>query len=117
MYVFLVATVSILLWIPSRILVPTPCTTFVMVFSGESNSTFGLAGTIILCSLLLFVCISQIVIAWDTCRPAPPNRRSLYLEFNPVQEEDRDSSLCSQMSAKKTLIYYGLGMFCLYVFS
>ena len=117
MYIFLVATVSVLFWLPSHILAPTPCSPFVMVFSGESNSTFGLVGTIILCALLLFVCISQIVIAWDTCRPSPPNRRSHYLEFDPVEVEELHSSMSSQLSAKKTLIYYGLGVFCLYVFS
>jgi hypothetical protein len=61
------------------------------------------------------MCASQIVIAWDTCRPSPPNRRSQYLEFDPTEVEELHSSKGKELSAKKTLIYYGLGVFCLYV--
>lgn len=87
-----------------------------MVFSTDENSTLGVVGIVFLCALLSFICISLLLIAWDTCRPSPPNRRSRYLEFDPIEQKDRHTAECDRLSAKKTLIYYGLGMFCLYVF-
>lgn len=117
MYVFLVATLSVLLWLPSHILFPAPCSPFVMLFSADNNSTLGLVGVIILCSLLLFVCISLLVIAWDTCRSSPPNRHSQYLEFEGTELVEFRLAENNLLSAKKTFICYGLGIFCLYVFS
>src|SRR5205814_3037935 len=92
LYILLVAILSVLLWLASHILTSPPCTPFIMVFSADENSTLGVVGTIFLCVLLSFTCISLILIAWDTCRPSPPNRRSRYLEFDPVEQEDRHTA-------------------------
>src|SRR5271170_7853386 len=117
MYCFLTAALSVLFWLPSHIVNPAPFSSFVVFFSADTNSSLGLIGTIALSALLLLICVSLIIIAWDTCRPAPPNRRSQYLEFDPTELETNDSLQTDQISSKKTLICYGLGIFCLYVLS
>jgi len=117
MYVFLVTAISVPLWAPAHILSPAPCSPFIMVFSPQSNSSLGIMGMIILGVLLMIICLSLIIIAWDTCRPPPPQRRSSYLEFDPAGLEGHvpDTSHRELLAAKKTLISYGLAVFCLYV--
>jgi len=82
----------------------------------EERAKTGL-GMIILGVLLMIICLSLIIIAWDTCRPPPPQRRSSYLEFDPAGLEGHvpDTSHRELLAAKKTLISYGLAVFCLYV--
>ena len=117
MYVFLVTAISIPLWAPAHILSPGPCSPFILVFSPQSNSSLGIMAIIILSVFLMIICLSLITITWDTCRPAPPQRRSSYLEFDPAGLEGHvpDTSHRQLLAAKQTLISYGLAMFCLYV--
>jgi hypothetical protein len=88
-----------------------------LVFSPQSNSSLGIMAIIILSVFLMIICLSLITITWDTCRPAPPQRRSSYLEFDPAGLEGYvpDTSHRQLLAAKQTLISYGLAMFCLYV--
>jgi hypothetical protein len=116
MYIFLVTAISIPLWAPAHILSPATCSPFIMVFSPKSNSSLGIMGTIILSVFLVIICLSLITVTWDTCRPSP-QRRSSYLEFDPAGLEGYvpDTSHSELLAAKKTLISYGLAIFCLYV--
>jgi hypothetical protein len=65
--------------------------------------------------LLLIICISLIIIAWDTCRATPPRRRSLYMEFEPALVEFYNPLNKELLIAKKGIVCYGLGIFCQYV--
>src|SRR5579859_5673655 len=114
-YIGLVAFVSVGLWIPSHFLTSSPCSTFVMIFSVKSNSTLGLTGMITNGSLLLIICLSLIIIAWDICRATPPRRRSLYMEFEPALVEFYNPFNKKLLMAKKGIVCYGLGIFCQYV--
>jgi hypothetical protein len=115
LYVILVATASASLWIPSHFLNPAPCSVFVMLFSPDSNSTLGLVGMITTAGLLLIICLSLIVIAWDICRTTPTNRRSLFLELDVLAMDPVIRSSAEQVFAKKSLVCYALGIFCQYV--
>lgn len=86
-----------------------------MIFSTKSNSTLGLTGMITNGGLLLIICISLIIIAWDTCRATPPRRRSLYMEFEPALVEFYNPLNKELLIAKKGIVCYGLGIFCQYV--
>jgi hypothetical protein len=114
-YITLVAFVSVCLWVPSHFLTSAPCSTFVMIFSAESNSNLGLTGMITTGSLLLIICLSLIVIAWDSCRATPVRRGSLYMEFEPALAELFNPSNQEVLFARKGIVCYGLGIFCQYV--
>jgi hypothetical protein len=116
-YIILVAMTSVSLWIPSHFFNPAPCSVFVMLFSTESNSTLGLIGMVTAAGLLLIICLSLIVIAWDICRTIPSNRRSFYLEFDVTAMDPTTASHTEQVFAKKSLVCYALGIFCQYVCS
>ena len=88
-----------------------------MVFTPESNSTLGLTGMITTGSLLLVICVSLIIIVWDTCRSAPARRRSLYMDFEPALAELYSSSNHDVLYAKKGIVCYGLAIFCQFVIS
>lgn len=115
MYIILVSIVSAGLWVPSHFLNASPCSAFIIIFSAESNSSLGLAGLIGAGSLLLAICLSLIIIAWDICRATPTRRRSLYMEFEPALAELVNPSNHELLLAKKGVVCYGLGIFCQYV--
>jgi hypothetical protein len=72
---------------------------------------------IIVGAFLLIICISLIIISWDICRSSPTNRRrrSQYLEFDPAGLDGHIPLPTDHTYAKKTTVYYGLGVSCLYV--
>jgi hypothetical protein len=86
-----------------------------MTFSPTTNAKLGLVGIIVLSALLLLVCASLSVIAWDMWRAAPPNRLAAYLEFNPSDMEEVQTTQRKENIMKQSFLSYGLGASCLYV--
>jgi hypothetical protein len=64
---------------------------------------------------LFIICISLIIIAWDNSRKEAVIQHSRYLEFDPTELERQNAFNSHHRLAKKTLTYYGLGIFCQYV--
>jgi len=86
-----------------------------MTFSAMTDSTLGLVGIILLSSLLSLLCVSLTVIVWDVCRPPPPNRLSLHLEFDPSVMEEAQMRQRKEISTMPSVLSYGLGASCTYV--
>jgi len=116
-YVVLVVVVSIPLWIPSHVLNPTPCSSIVMLFSPDSNSRLGLAGLVILIAFFALIGISMIIVVWDTTGSGASPRSSYDVEFDPWELAGQPClpSSIEQALAKRTTVYYGVGLCCQYV--
>ena len=112
-YMIIAGIISVVIWVPSHILEPTPCSSFVLLFSAERNSDIGVVGTTLLSASFLLLCLCLVLIVWDTYRCAAVNRRSLYLEFDIGAVGQ--SAQTDDISAKRTLVHYTLGICCIYV--
>ena len=115
-YILLVVVVSIPLWIPSHVLNPTPCNSIVLLFSPDSNSRLGLAGLVILIAFFALISISMIVV-WETPDSGGSARSSYDVECDPwwsARQPCLPSSV-EQGWAKRTTVYYGVGLCCQYV--
>jgi hypothetical protein len=111
--------ISVPLWIPAYLLPPTPCSPIVMLIANGGNSTLGIAGLCILCSILITLCFSLILVSWDIWRragrPMTQRRASRLADFDRAEVEVYNSNRSQDVAARKTFIYYSLGIFCLYV--
>jgi hypothetical protein len=115
--VFLAIALSVHLWIPAYIFAPAPPSSFVMFISSGANSNLGISGLCILALFLVILCFSLALISWGAYRGRPGVRRlpSRYEDFDRAEVEVYTSGRSRDVHAKKTFIYYGIGIFCLYV--
>ena len=117
-YLVLVAIILTVLWVPSHILSPTPCTPLIMLFSPNRNSLLGVAGLVILVTFLVLIGISIIVILRKSSDGKRDSTQLVYnIHSDPVVlEEQQDFALLVQKRlAENTSAYYGIGLSCLYV--
>ena len=116
-YVLLFAIILAVLWVPSHILSPSPCSPFIMLFSANTNSHLGLAGGIILISLFVLISVSVTIILYKSNKKRKSVRLALEAEYDgSVPEDQRDPlSLVEQRVVENTSVYYSLGLCSQYV--
>lgn len=115
-YVLFFAIILVILWVPSQILSPSPCTPFIMLFSPNTNSLLGLAGGIILISLFVLIGASLTIILHKSHENRKSVRLALEAECSGSMLEDQDplSSLDKRV-VENTAAYYSLSICCQYV--
>jgi len=115
-YVAVVITISIGIWLPSHFLPPTPCSPFVVVMSPTQNTSLAVIAVAFGGGFLLLILLSSATISWNTYRSLIFHPPSQYQEFD-TTEIDRSISTgrTDRIPGKTDLIHYGLGIFCLYV--
>jgi hypothetical protein len=86
-----------------------------MLFSARRDASLGLVGVTTLGPLLLIIFVSVIIIAWSSSRKEA-RRHSRYIEFDPTELERQNAVNAHNRLAKTTVTYYGLGIFCQYVY-
>jgi hypothetical protein len=114
--VLLFAIILAVLWVPSHILNPSPCSPFIMLFSPETNSLLGLAGGIILISLFALIGTSVTIILHKSHKNGKSVRLALEAECGGSMLEDQDPlSSIEQRVVENTSAYYSLSLCCQYV--
>src|SRR5271169_4631936 len=114
MHLSLSIALSILLWIPSNLSAPAPCSSFVMSFSAAANCDLGRAGVVILIVSFMVIVVSALIVGWNATRPRI--RRFRYVEGGEHTEPeyslaDSPSSSSGQNRTKFSSIYYSFGLF------
>jgi len=88
-----------------------------MLFSPESNSRLGLAGLVILAAFFALIGMSMIIVVWETPGSGASARSSYDVQFDPWESASQPclQSSVEQGLAKRTTVYYGVGLCCQYV--
>lgn len=110
---------SLLLWIPSYMSKPAPCSSFVMRFSPVDNHALGRAGLVILIVFFLLNSISAIIVGWHATRPHRRHHRFIESEIATIESRvgsEHQGNSGQRNRATSTSFYYCLGIFLQYVY-
>jgi hypothetical protein len=88
-----------------------------MLFSPNSNSRLGIVGTCILIAFFALIGISILIILRDSSVSSDVIRAIHDVESNPLAFESQQhyTSSAEQKLAKRTTVFYGVGLCCQYV--